>query len=95
MSDAILVCYCPGADKRAVAAFKVVAKEQPVPNIYKGRYGITDFVDRLRKEGISGEIIDYSQALTKTNEKFAYYMRWGVDGAIEVEYNLLTGRRLK
>ena len=92
-NEVILVCYCPGIDKRAVATFKVVAKDHPVPPLFKGKYGISDFTTSLQKSGVSGEIIQYAQALAKSNEKFAYYMRWGVDGTVEVQYNLLTGRR--
>ena len=95
MNEAILVCYCPGIDKRAEATFKGVAKDRPVPKMYKGRYGISDFVASLQKQGVQGDIIEYARALAKTNEKFAYYMRWGVEGNVEVQYNLLTGRRLK
>lgn len=95
MNEAILVCYCPGIDKRAEATFKVVAKDRPVPPIHKGRYGISDFVSSLQKDGIKGDIIDYSKALSKSSDKFAYYMRWGVEGNVEVQYNLLSGRRLK
>lgn len=92
-NEVILVCYCPGIDKRAVATFKVVAKDHPVPPLFKGKYGIADFTTSLQKSGMNGEIIQYAQALAKSNEKFAYYMRWGVDGTVEVQYNLLTGRR--
>lgn len=95
MPDAILVCYCPGVDKRAEATYKVLAKGQPIPKMYKGRYRISDFVSSLQSQGISGDVIDYAKALTKTDEKFAYYMKWGVEGNVEVQYNLLSGRRLK
>ena len=46
-NEAILVCYCPGIDKRAVATFQVVAKDHPVPPLYKGKYGIADFLTIL------------------------------------------------
>lgn len=93
-NDAILVCYCPGIDKRAVATFQVVAKDRPVPPLYKGKYGIADFLTALQKNNIQGNILQYARALSKSNDKFAYYMRWGVDGKVEVQYNLLNGRRL-
>lgn len=94
-SEAILVCYCPGIDKRAIATFKVKAPGHPVPPLYKGRYGVADFTTALQKNNIRGEIIEYARAIAKSPDKFAYYLRWGVDGAIEVQYNLLNGRRLK
>lgn len=94
MSEVILVCYCPGIDKRAVAAYKVQAKDRPVPPIYKGRYGIADFCDSLRKNNISGEIVEYARAISKTPGKFAYYMRYNLEGKVEVQYNLLTGKTL-
>ena len=94
MNDVILVCYCPGIDKRAEAAFKVSAKGKPTPKMYKGRYGIADFCDFLRKQGISGEIIEYARAISKSSGKFAYYMRWNLEGKVEIQYNLLTGKRL-
>ena len=93
MNDAILVCYCPGIDKRAVATYKVVAKGHDVPPVYKGKYGIADFISSLQKQGVSGDIVEYARALSKSNDKFAYYMRWGVDGTVEVQYNLLSGKR--
>ena len=94
MPEVILACYCPGIDKRAEAAFKVQAKNRPAPKIYKGRYGIADFVSSLQKDGIYGDIIDYSKALSKSSEKFAYYMRYDLEGKVEIQYNLLTGKRL-
>lgn len=94
MNDAILVCYCPGVDKKAVATYKVAAKKDTTPPVYKGRYGISDFVSILQKQGVQGEIMDYARAMSKSSEKFAYYMRWALDGKVEVQYNLLTGKRL-
>lgn len=95
MNEVILVCYCPGMDKRAEAAFKVVSKGKPIPKMYKGRYGIADFVSSLQKRGIDGDIIAYSKALAKNNNKFAYYMRWNDSGDVTVQYNLMSGRRTK
>lgn len=81
MNDILVTCACGDVDKFATDAFKILFPDADMPPI---QHGVGHKEPNIIKE--------YVSALVKSNDKFAYYLKW--DKADLEAWDLLKGVRI-
>ena len=88
MSKYILVCKCPGMDKKAIAAYSILFPNQDIPDIVIGKNKILKLWEQTQGTNFG----EYIKALSKNRDEFARYFDVDEKGDVVRSVNLLTGK---
>ena len=91
MGEVISCCSCSGVQEKSKAAYKVLFKDNEVPEMIVGTDKVRAFANGFPSES---NLNKHLNAITKKNGRYSYLVQY--DDALDITYmyDLLTGKKV-